>query len=68
MHCACPQVELRARRLLAELDVGGRHVRSAEEAEKKSQEDAERLLVVSMVSILFSLYSVRFRKPHRGTG
>jgi hypothetical protein len=50
LHSPCPaQVELRARRLLSELEVGARHIHSAEDAEKKSQEDAERLLVVSMV-------------------
>ena len=45
-----PQVELRARRLLSELDSGARHVHSAEEAEHRAREDAEKLLVISMVS------------------
>jgi hypothetical protein len=44
------QVELRARRLLSDMDLGPRSGRGSEDTEKKSQEDAERLLVVSMVS------------------
>ncbi len=59
------QVELRARRLLSELDSFGRPATAAEDADVRAREDAEKMLVVFVVGWILCCQHTAQRWAHQ---